>query len=78
MKADSVKPASLGTKLGDRYIFYIIIYKRHTGQCSVFASIIVLPRGKVSNLGVYLQCLATDFISHYHHYYHLITIHIHR
>ena len=56
MKADSVRPASVGTKLGNRYIFYIIIYNRHTGRCSVSASVTVLPRGNVSNLRVYLQC----------------------
>ena len=60
MKADSVKPASLGPKLGNRYIFYIMIYNGHLGRCSVSASVAVLPRGNVSNLGVYLQCWTTE------------------
>ena len=57
MKADSVKPLSLRTKLGNRYILYIMIYNRHLGRCSVSASVTVLPRGKASNLGAYSQCL---------------------
>ena len=68
MKADSVRPASLRPKLGKCYIFYIMRYNRHTGRCSVFASVTVLPRGKVSNLGAYLQCLTTDYTLHYHPY----------
>ena len=35
MKADSVKPLSLRTKLGNRYIFYIMIYNRHPDRCCV-------------------------------------------
>ena len=54
MKADSVRPASLVRKSGRRYIFYIVIYNRHPGQCGVSASGTALLRGTASYLGVYL------------------------
>ena len=48
MKADSVKPLSLRTKLGNHYIFYIMIYNRHPDRYSVSASDTALARGTVS------------------------------